>query len=252
MKIKIYYRSPVLWNMILFVCFSFGFLFLQDVFYNISTILNKTILREFVLNHLVTIGLFSITILSLLLMKKISKMLLVFVVATTLLQTVLNLNTEFSKMILVLLFFYLLLSYYLIQFFSMDLDESFYNPKFDEKHLFEPMLTKIQCEIFNNKANDEEDGLEGIANGYFTNWSQEGCYVFFNEVIDLKGPLRLQVEMDGHKFSQEISVVSRFKNKKGYGFRFISSQKRQIKNHLGWNEFYEIIEEMGYSPELLV
>lgn len=252
MKIKIYYRSPVLWNMILFICFSFGFLFLQDVFYNISTILNKTILKEFVFSHLITVGLFIVTIISLLMMKKFSKILLVTVVSTTLLQTILNLNTEFSKMILVLLFFYLLLSYYLIQFYSMDLDESFYNPKFDNKNLFEPMLTKIECEILSCKASHEERDLEVVANGYFTNWSQEGCYIFFNKVIDLKGPLKLRVEMDGHKFTQDISIVSRFKNKEGYGFRFISGPKRQIKNHLGWNEFYEIIEEMGYSPELLV
>jgi hypothetical protein len=184
-------------------------------------------------------------------MKKVSKVLLLFVVGTTFVQTVLNLDTEFSKMILVLLFFYLLLSYYLIQFYSMDLDESFYNPRFDDKNLFDPMLTRIKCEIVQRGLNVEAD-YDVMAEGFFTNWSEEGCYIFLEKSVLLKGDLSLVIEMNGLKFYQDVSIVSKIKNGSGYGLRFIPVEKRQIKNHLGWKEFYEIIEEMGYTPELLV
>ena len=127
MRLNIYYRSLVVWNVVLFIFFSFFFLYLQEVFYNLSSILNKELIKEFVKENALVMSLYVVTIFNVLRLSRYAKQLTILTIGITVVQTVVNLNLEFSKMILVLLFFYLLLFFYVYQFFVMDLEESFYN-----------------------------------------------------------------------------------------------------------------------------
>lgn len=244
MRLNIFYRSPVVWNVILFILFSFFFLYLQEIFYNLSSILKKELIVDFIKSNSLVVFIFIVAIFNVLRLNKHAKSLTVLVIGITLVQTILNLNSEFSKMILVLLFFYLLLFFYVYQFFAMDLEESFYNPKFDKSDLFAPMLTRIDLEIIGKDK-------EVIEKGFLTNWSAEGCFVRLDSKVELKGLIDIKVSLKGHDFYQTVIIVSKVTGSTGYGLKFLQPKGGMDGKSLGWNEFYEIIEEMGYSPELL-
>lgn len=244
MDVKVYYRGPVVWNVVLFIFFSFCFLYLQEVFYNLSSILRKELLIEFVQTKSVTVTVYIIAAISVIRMSNFAKQLTLLVIGITTIQTILNLNTEFSKMILVLLFFYLLLFFYVYQFFSMDLQESFYNPGFKKTDLFSPMLTKIPCDVLD--ANNQV-----ISSGFLTNWSREGCFIFLNDSVGVSNLNTLRVKFENHEFIQNGILASRTKNKEGLGLKFSKPNSGREGHSLGWTDFYEIIEQMGYSPERL-
>jgi hypothetical protein len=105
------------------------------------------------------------------------------------------------------------------------------------------MLKTINVEISNDK------GLK--AEGYLTNWSEEGCFVYLPEEVPIKGKVTLKTFFKNNEFLELGSVVSATKKKNGYGIKFKSIKKEENLDSLGWGEFYEIIEEMGLKPELL-
>lgn len=244
MRLKIFYRSPVVWNVILFILFSFFFLYLQEIFYNLSSILKKELIFEFVKDNKLILGVFGIAMFSVYRMSAYAKQLTFVVIGITAIQTMLNLNVEFSKMILVLLFFYLLLFFYVYQFFSMDLEESYYRPKYDKSDLFTPMLTRIEVSLISGEH-------QALCKGLLTNWSSEGCFICLESSNVLSEIKSIKLSLDDHDFYQDVVIASKFSDSTGYGLKFVSGKTGRDSKLLGWSEFYEIIEQMGYSPELL-
>lgn len=244
MRVKILYRSPVVWNLILFIFFSIAFLVLQEIYVNITTILNQELLLDFTYARLWYLGLCFLTFFSLMRLSKYSRFLVITVVLATFAYTAINLNQEFSKMILVILFFYLLIAYYLLQFLKMDMQEPFYNPGFIQERLFEPMLTKIECEIVSKKNQISKKG-------FLTNWSKEGCFVYLPENFKFNSSISLKIFFEDHVFTQDGFIVSRNKQDNGYGLKFIPRSKKEKSDIMGWSDFYTIIEQMGLEPELL-
>lgn len=244
MRVKIYYRSPVIWNLVLFIFFSLVFLVLQEIYVNITTILNRGLLLKFFEERIWYLVLCGLSMLSLIRLGRFSKFLLIGVVLSTFVLTSINLNAEFSKMILVILFFYLLIGYYLYQFFKMDLMEPFYNPGYSNQALFEPMLSKIMCSLQDKKSGQ-------IATGYLTNWSAEGCYVHLNEAKALGHSVEITVHYENMDFIQPATVASKNKNLAGYGLKFLPSPKTEKSDIMEWWDFYEIIDQKGFTPELL-
>jgi hypothetical protein len=224
--------------------FSFAFVYFQEIFRNTASIVEKDLFKTFVSEHYVLISIFVLTIASFFTGQRIVTQTLFFIsVSSTFILTSYNLFLEFSKFSLIILFFYLLIAFYFYQFYCVDAEESYYNPQFDNNFLFPPMLKQIDVEISNeNKV---------LAQGYLTNWSEEGCFVYFSEEASLKGKLSVKVLFKEREFIEPAFIVSVTKKKNGYGFKFKSNKKEENLDSLGWSHFYEIIEEMGLKPELL-
>lgn len=239
---KIFYRGPVVWNLMLFILLSFAFLYLQEIFYNLTSILNKSLLLKFVEKNLLYIFVSLAAVISVYKMSHWSKILTRVIIFFTAFITIHNLTLEFSKIILVLLFFYLILFYYIFQFYLMDLKESFYNPGFKVNNLLSPMSKKINCELIDNKESK-------IYKGYLTNWSAEGCYIKLeHDDSSLLKIDELKLVFSDHEFTESAFLVSKDTALNACGIKF----KQSSNKDLGWKHFYEIIEEMGYLPERLV
>lgn len=244
MNLKVYYRSPVIWNIILFIFFSFLFIYAQFVYKNTSTILDKELFKTFINTNLGYISIYIITLMSFLKFNaKLSSILFLISVLMTFGISTYNVFGQFSKLALVILFFYVLIAYYLYQFFNVDVEESYYQPQFDNNFLFEPMLTKIKIEVL-------KDG-DVKAAGHLTNWSEEGCFTYLKKKKSLKGTYDIRVYFHGREFCQKAIIVSATKIRTGYGFKFKHNKKEEKKDFLGWTQFYEIIKEMGLKPELV-
>lgn len=243
MKVRILYRSAVVWNAVLFVLFSYVFLYFQYLYINVGTIKDKINLIGFINTNIGAGVLFLITIFSLIRCLKVGRYFLLMSSLATLILSVANLNAEFSKFNILLLFVYLVISYYIYEFYIFDQKESYYNPLYKSNDLFKPMLTEIPIKLM--KADKE------IFQGVLTNWSSEGCFVVGEEPKPISGKLQAIIEFDGVEFKQTGVVVSKAKDLDAFGIRFLENKRKKDKNSLGWNQFYEIIDEMGYKPEFL-
>lgn len=243
MKLKIYYRSSVVWNTMLYIVLSLIFLYLQNISINSASIFNKEYLKNFLVSYLPFCLYLGLVILYLYKIKENAKYLFLTVALLVSGITVYNLVYEFTKLTLIILFFYQLIAYYFYQFYSLDVGESFYKPNYKRDELFDPFLVKIKAELV--------DITDKSIRGSLTNWSSEGCFICLNEKFTLKKnkKMKLKVILQGSTFEQIVKLVSLTGEKQGIGLKVINSAEQT--NGLGWNQFYGIINEMGYSPELL-
>ncbi len=239
-KKKITYRSPVIWNVITFLLFSFLFLYLQNSIQTAKSILQTENLMEFIKGSQVVAGLFLVTIFSIYRMNRLAVFLFWASVGTTFAFTVGGLWIEFSKFIILLLFFYLLFAYYLFQFMTEDFKESYYNPLFDESNLFDPMCFKIPIAL---KQGDT------TFHGHLTNWSENGFFIYLKDAQKLKGKFEVDINFEDHSFKSNARVVTIMKNGNGAGLKVF---KDEAQTGLNWYRFVDIIEELGFQPELLV
>ena len=123
MKLKIYYRSPVVWNMVLFVFFSFIFIYFQHLSMTSATVVEKKVFETFVSEKIFLVGFYLLSILLFFThYKLVTSVFFRMTVFITLVLTAINLSEDFSKLSLIILFFYSLFSFYLYQFFSVDIN----------------------------------------------------------------------------------------------------------------------------------
>jgi len=242
MKMKIIHRSSIIWNLILFMLLSFMFIYLQKAIYLERSAFSLEFLKMTLVEN---IYLFSTLILTSLLiynLKKVCKLFYVFSVLFVSVYSIINIFEEFSKLILVVLFVYFLLSYYFYFLLKSDLNLSFYNPSYDEKNLFDPMLFKMKCSL-NYKVAAKDESVSG----YLTNWDDVGCFISLNSELPKNATVkRLQISFDNQNFEDNVKVVTLLKNRKGLGIKFNTNKTNNIFN---WNELNKIITDMGISVE---
>ena len=242
MKMKIIHRSSIIWNLILFMLLSFIFIYIQKAIYLERSAFSLEFLKVTVINNIYLLSSLTLTSILIYKLKKICKIFYVATVFFVSAYSVLSLFEEFSKLILVVLFVYFLLSYYFYFLLKSDLNLSFYNPSFDNSNLFDPMLFKIDCSI-DYKVN----GIEGTSSGCLTNWDDVGCFISLNTELPKKSIIKtLSISFDGQIFEDDVKVVTILKDRKGLGIMFNSSKSHNIFN---WNELNKIITDMGISVE---
>lgn len=245
MGVKVYYKSPIVWNMILHLMFSLAFIYFQNIYRFNTSILNEGFYFEFAAENWPFIGLIGLTIL--LFFNNVTKLASIFFLAVmgiTMFLTTYYLFLDFSKLPVILLFFYLLFGFYLFQFYYVEIKESYYNPIFHKNDLFAPENNFAKVRLVRGPESIPIDGI-------LTNWSEEGCFIYFGGAQALKGKYLIEIDFSDLIFKEQATVISSLTDKTGHGFKFKHLRKKKVNNSLGWLKFYEIMSELGYRPELL-
>lgn len=244
MKLKIFYRAPIIWNMILFIIFSFLFIYIQSVFLNISSVLEQTELKNFLRNNLFIVSVFSIAIFSIYKLYRFASLFFIGVTLITTTITTLNLISQFSKINLVILFFYLLIAYYFLQFYLMEVNEAYYKSYYSSKNLFPTSYSQFSCKMIHDQNSFE---------GYLTNWTEDSCFINFQELPTGKyKAVELELKIEETLFKDRFDVVSICKKENGIGLKIKKKNKEKNSTPLGYKEFCEIMEEMGLRAEFIV
>ncbi|MBC75787.1 MAG: hypothetical protein CME64_07210 [Halobacteriovoraceae bacterium] len=205
------------------------------------TVFNQPFLKDTLLQFWSFNLLLLATAMSVFKVKHFSKYLFVAVVGAASGITIFNLFDHFSKLITISLFLYLITSYYFYQFLKIEIDEAYYNPSFSEDDLFEPMLTKLNCEV-------RDTNTGNVYQARLTNWNPNGCFVYLEnpvEDIDFKNA-QITTSLSETSFNSVAVLACRTQDKKGFGFRVPST-----KGDFGWREYYSILDQMGFNVELL-
>lgn len=239
MNLKIMYRSAVIWNIVLHFMLSLIFLFLQQAIYEERSLLNIVFLKSIITSYWPVISLVALSSLLVFNLKKLSYLLYVFSIFLISIYSSYLLWFDFSKLILLVLFIYLLVSYYLSFMLKSDLDQAFYNPGYSEKDLFDPMLMKISVEILDVKNNKKYSG-------HLTNWDEEGCFIKLDGEFPKKKDLEMTFFFRGHEFKELASIATISKKGSGIGVRFTKTMSKK-----GWKEIYKIVSDMGIDVEYI-
>ncbi len=148
---------------------------------------------------------------------------------------------EFNKMIVVTFFFYIVISYFLYQLLQQYLRSARLNANYQGHDLFDPLLNSLQCSI----RTDQEE-IEGV----LTNWDEEGCFVKLADLPKRKlKKVELIIRFQGREFIEKGEVVAQSLSLKGVGIKLNNSFK-DLKV-FNWNEFIELVDELGFDPKRL-
>lgn len=241
MNIKIIYRSAVIWNIILFLVLTFAFIYLQEAIFLERSIFSLDFLKITSVKHKLLITSLAITGITVFTFKRLSKIVFFLNSIGVVFYSVINLNTEFSKLVLIILFLYLLVSYYYFYLLDIELNQAIYNPNYFKNDLFKPMLMEIKAELETKNKN--------LA-GYLTNWDENGCFIYLQD--ELEGNIKevdLSLTLNGKVFKQGSILASVSKDKKGIGLRFVNDKANM--NIFNWNEFKKIVSDMGLNVEYI-
>lgn len=241
MNVRIFYRSATVWNIILFILLAFFFLYFQEGLLGARSVFEKSFLKRFLWEYAPVHGLILVSSISVFLLKKASRPLFIFTSLVVIGATLKNLYGDFSKLIIIALFLYTLITYYFYQFLSIEVAESYYNPLYNEDDLFAPMLKRLECEIKDAKGN--------TMSGWMTNWNENGCFVYLgDQEMTLQGKsYDVILALAERPFMAKASVASKSADGKGIGLKL----ENKAHDEFSWKDYHSIVDQMGYSVEYL-
>ena len=152
-----------------------------------------------------------------------------------------SLYGNFNKAVLFVIFAYSILAYFLGQGWKQTLYFACYNSNLSDKGIDDAISLKMRVRIEIEKGK--------VYEGFLTNWDEMGCFIRWKDknVEKLKGSVRAITEYNGKEFTNRGKIVSCVENK-GIGIIFDINREKKFN----WQDFYNIMEEMSFTPEYLV
>lgn len=238
---KLYYRSGLIWNFIYFLILSIVFLYIVNVIgISQSPFVFKSLENYLMANKSLLI--FSmIVILSFFHLSRVSKILFFTYGIICIFYAIYSMYYNFSKISLVLLSFYILIFYHSYQVLVMQLNKSYYRHKIKKNRVFDSVLKKIRL---NFKC---DRGIEFT--GYLLNWDEDSCFVKLENnlnLAELSNQFYVFSELKGYILEDTALLVTVDDKIKGIGIKFLEEN-----SILGWKHFSNIMDMLGYKPELI-
>jgi hypothetical protein len=228
-------------NLIVYLFLSFVFLYLQYAYRHHLSPFSLAYFRKSFELFWYILGPLMLSILAIWKHHKWSAQLYSFCVLVISYKVIEGLFIEFNKIIVIALFCYISISYFLYQLFNHYLSLASLNPNYRTDDLFDPILREISCQ-----ANFEQESCTG----YLTNWDEEGCFIHLDpSKLPRVGVVDVKITFKGRTFEQRGEVVAHSVDFKGIGIKFGKTPKGL--SVFNWDEFTELIDELGYKPERL-
>lgn len=145
---------------------------------------------------------------------------------------------SFNKVILTLNFMYVAVSFITYILLKTELKESIYVPGFHKKSISKFSEYDLKAKI--------EDSFGKEIEGYLTNWGPTGCFFMPLEEIIVRGVVQVKMKFGEKEFNSFGKIMTKY----GEGYGISINPKRGKKSHslLGWEEYYDIINQRGYAP----
>lgn len=242
MRIQVLSRSSISLNIILFTVFSLFFFHTEIALLNQLSAFNINLIKIniFDFKHVFIVGF--LTIFFIWNAKKISTYTFSMFILLILVESINILRVDFNKPILILLCFFLVLSFYYYLILTNELQQPYLNANYEKSDMFEPVLLRIPAKVV------FRDGKE--LQGNLVNWNENGVFLKLNDKVDIwDNKVKLVIDYKGREFSEVAKLVSVVKNKDAFGLRFLSNSEKA--NEFSWFNFYKILDDMGFEPEYL-
>ncbi len=240
MSTTLYERNRIIKNIILFTLISFFFLFALKRLHQGESALDIAAFVSFLDNSIFLCFFGFLSISTLYFVRRISRLFFSIFSILILYEVFIIYISEWSNVVLLSGFTFLVFSYYLQIYLKLELSDAVYTS------LFSSYLPSPSDFYQFNVRLEFPNGA--YRNGLLTNWDENGCFVVFEDKIPLVSRnVEIFILSFGHSFRQRALVVSR--SPRGLGVKFSSENKRQIKDGLlCWRDFYCILEDRGIFP----
>jgi len=237
-KLKVLKNHPTITNINIFVILALGLLALQLSLQSHIPFINFDFLIKYFNREWPLFFLGFTLSLTLISYYKISHWIYrVFVIAVAF-RALQGLFIDFNKLIFIILFIMIIISYLFDQLLSSLFTKSFYQARYTEESLFPPrdFLPKITL-----NSNDEE-----IFKGHMTNWDSEGFFVRgVSTRLIIAEDIHIVVEYGGKIFPFEGSIVSISDDLQGCGIIVVDTD-----NKTKWNDYIDMMNDLGLDPQL--
>ncbi len=145
--------------------------------------------------------------------------------------------SHLDKVLLALIFFNILISFYFYQLWNEELKLACHNPNFTVFDLDDTVLHPIEGELIAG-----EKSFPVI----FSNWDDSSCFLkLFSKEI-MKGKVLLKIRYDNQMFVHHGIIVAEYGDFLGVGVKFGVESEDDIFN---WAHFHEVIHERGIIPQ---
>lgn len=232
--VRVVSRSGLVWNMAAYCILQFVFLHIIGEVHLGRSALNLVGLKNYALSMIPLLALGVVTLFSILQMKRFSQYL--FLIYSTLIVLI-GARTLFSgldKVVLILLFAFIVLSYFMFIMWKIELQEASYRPGHSKRSLFRFLEYKIPVEL---KSGDR------VVTGILSNWDDSSFYVHTNDTGKgrLTKVVEVKIQLNEDEFQTTAKVVA--EGSQGLGFKVIEESSLASRD---WKSFYDIIKSRGY------
>ena len=233
---KILKRTSNVYNLILFQAFSFIFLHVVLSLKTGHSALSIERIYELVGSYTLLVALLVINSISIFFVKKISYFQIIFTSMFIGLTCFYQFFESFDKTILFYFLFYVFTSFFFTMIWKLELEESVYNPNFDNRELRKSGLQKVSVNLTDSSGQE--------ISGVIQNWSRGS---FFLSTIDtqlnVKDNLLATMSYQGLTFEFKAKVATHSSD--GFGLYVVNEQNT---SSLNWIDFYDIISDRGIYP----
>lgn len=233
MSLAIIKRSPLLRNLIIFVCLVIVYVYISLSLYEQSSVLDKQFALSALKANIPLVALTMMTLVAVWLAKPISKILLAVYLLAAFGVTFPLFVYSFEKDLLFLNFIFLVSGFYFWIFWKLELSEASYNPRFELNQLNIQPDQRIPVRI-----KQGEKQYKAI----LTNWDGNSCFMILEQSWEeLFGEISIELKYEGQVFQNQGKVVSTYGP--GIGVKF---SIRENSDSLNWQQFYDIISDRGF------
>lgn len=239
-NLKVWTFHPVSRNSILYVLFSLFFLVLQKSLQANLPFLNLVFLKKILIDEWFVVLAALPTIWLLLRHRLNSKYYFAFLSTLIVFRSLESLILNFNKVIMVILFIQICMSYLIYQLISWTFSRSIFNSNYPIDQLNQPMSLKIPVQVIAGTK---------VFEGHLTNWDSQGVFIYLQEAWSGKRrDIKVDIHFRGHQFGGTGKVVTATWDRMGIGLEWREKKK---SGHLSWDALIELFEDFGWDPQLL-
>jgi hypothetical protein len=242
MRIRL--KTGVHLNFSLFIVFSFFFGFLQQALQNRFSVFQEGIFFKHMMNEKIMLVWILVIIFSNWRFKKFAFLAGTLFVTSIIFDSCLGLVDQFNRFSFAAIFFYSLISFFILVIYYSEITEAAYNPLISKSDIKKSHLNNIRCTLSVKRGEQVSEYF-----GIITNWDKNGCFLFLETPIEnFFGQCELVIDFEGKKFKNVATISGHGFNRKGVGLQFLDSEEEKTFN---WKELYRILESKGFLPELV-
>ena len=238
MRIKLYRRSSVVKNIILFLIFSLVYLHVIISLDSGVSALNLEVFLKLIWTkkHLLIFNILAlVTVIN---ARSISKVMFSIFIGIMLYEGLMVFFNNLDKLILVMNASYLIISYFFYLFWHLELKEAIYRPGFTKSMIGSKSVYDINVDV--------EAEFKDPVSGYLTNWNDNSCFLILtnNYENDLRNTVKVTLYFESNVFVQWGEIITSYGD--GIGIKFFMNEQNEDKS-LDWGDLYQIVTDRGYG-----
>ncbi|OUR92885.1 hypothetical protein A9Q84_20450 [Halobacteriovorax marinus] len=221
--------------MIVFQIFSFLFL---HVIYSLEkgySALDFNLLIDLFKDQSVLLGLMILNTILIFMVKKFSYYLTILLSTVISVICFIQFLSSFNKTILFYDLFYIVVAFFFIMIWKLELAEAIYNPNYDFRAIRPSGLRKAEVLLADKSGR--------MVTATIMNWTKESIFVSLENGAEISGEVQVEIQYQKIKFLFKANIVT--ESMSGVGLKVIEEKKASTLN---WFDFYDIISDRGIFP----